>query len=152
MGELLVAALYVVPFFLLLGLGFSIGRLNEANHLRQLQRDEQQLSYITITDMRRLPSNWKAANATLVTGTAVIATDYFKTFAAGLRNLFGGEVHGYVTLVSRARREACVRMLREAQVAGANAVWNVRFETSTIGGRRANGVEVIVYGTAMHVQ
>jgi len=151
-SDLIVALVYIVPFLLLLVMGYGIGRMNETSHLRRLQHDEQELRYITVTAMRRLPSNWHVAEATLVSGTVVIATDYFKTFSAGLRNLFGGEVRGYVTLVDRARREASVRMLREAQAAGANAVWNVRFQTSTIGGRRANGVEIIVYGTAMHVR
>ncbi len=54
--------------------------------------------------------------------------------------------------MERARREAIVRMTEQAQSAGCNMVWNVRLETCTIGGkenRKAAGVEVIAYGTAM---
>ena len=153
MSDLLTLILSVGSFLVLLTMGYAIGRMNERAHLRQLVRQEHELGYMMISDMRRLPDNWNAEHATLVTGTAVIATDYFKTFAASLRNLFGGEVRSYVTLVERARRQAIVRMLREAQAYGANVVWNVRLETSTIGGRQgANGVEVIAYGTCMLVR
>jgi len=71
------------------------------------------------------------------------------------RNLFGGGVPGYERLMERARRQALVRMLWQAQEYGANAVWNVRLETSTIQGKRegqSGGVEVLAYGTAMKVR
>jgi len=136
----------------LIAVGFVVGRTVEVAHLKRLDRAEGELSHIMISDMKRLPSNWHATEARLVTGTAVIATDYFKVFAAALRNLFGGSVAGYESLMSRARREAVVRMRREARSAGANIIWNVRIETSTITGQsRRGGVEVIVYGTAMRV-
>jgi len=103
--------------------------------------------------MRQLPRNLKVKDGFLVAGSVVIATDYFKVFAAGLRGLFGGELRTYRSLMSRARREALVRMLEQAKQAGAQAVWNVRFETSTIEGkRRAGGAEVLAYGTALRTE
>lgn len=136
----------------LIAAGFFIGRAVELAHLKRLDRDERELARIMISNLKRLPANWRAADAHLVTGTAVIATDYFKVFAASLRNLFGGNIRGYESLMDRARRQAIVRMCRSAQAAGANVVWNVRVETSTITGlTRAGGVEVMVYGTAMRV-
>ena len=57
--------------------------------------------------------------------------------------------------MERARRQALVRMLRQAQQFGANVVWNVRIETSTIQGKqegKSGGVEVMAYGTAMKVR
>ena len=134
--------------------GFVIGRIVETNHLKRLDADERDLSSIRMSDLARLPTHWRAAAPALVTGTAVVATDYFKVVAASLRNLFGGGVRSYETLVSRARREAIVRMLREARSHGANVVWNVRIETATIQGKqqgKSGGVEVIAYGTALHV-
>ena len=138
----------------LLVLGGLIGSATEAAHFRRLDAQEQELAHILMSDMKRLPDNWQAANARLVTGSVVIATDYFKVFVAGLRNLFGGRIRGYERLMERARREAIVRMLREAQATGANAVWNVRLETSTIHGKqqgKSAGVEVMAYGTALKV-
>lgn len=146
---------YLLQFgilLVLLGTGFFIGRLVETMHLRRLAQDEAELAHIMVADLRQLPTNWNAAQPVLVTGMAVIATDYFKVFAANLRNFVGGNVRGYEVLVDRARREAIVRMLREAQRTGSNVVWNVRIETSTVGGRSGGGVEAIAYGTALQVR
>lgn len=142
----------ITIFFVLLVGGFIFGRLVELAHLRRLAIEEEELSDIMVTDLRRLPANWNASHAVLVTGTCVIATDYFKVFIAGLRNLFGGNVPGYEVLMNRARRQARVRMLQEARRLGANVVWNVRIETSSISETRlGRGVEAIIYGTAMRV-
>ncbi|HUT13450.1 MAG TPA: YbjQ family protein [Thermoguttaceae bacterium] len=149
MGELLItlgvsAALLILAFW--------IGGSIESSHFRRLAQRELALSAITVSNLKWLPENWRASDGVLVTGEAVIATDYFKVFVAGLRNLFGGRIRAYETLVERARREAIVRMLEQAQAAGANVVWNVRIETATIQGKqqgKSGGVEVIAYGTAM---
>jgi uncharacterized protein YbjQ (UPF0145 family) len=139
---------------LVLVVALLIGSSVESSHFRRLAAREQALSGIMLSDLKWLPPNWQATGAALVAGEAVIATDYFKVFAASLRNLFGGQVRSYETLVERARREAIVRMLEQARSAGANAVWNVRIETTTIQGKqqgKSGGIEVLAYGTAMVV-
>lgn len=144
----------IVATVILLILGLAIGSTVESSHFRRLAAREQDLSHLVVSDLKRLPANWVASDGTLVTGEAVIATDYFKVFVASLRNLFGGRVASYETLVERARREAIVRMLQQAQAAGANVVWCVRIETSTIQGKqqgKSGGIEVLAYGTAMQV-
>lgn len=134
---------------------YVVGTSIEAAHFRKLAQWEQELSGIMVSDLKRVPPNWHVAEASLVVGEAVIATDKFKVFVAGLRSLFGGGVPGYERLMERARRQALVRMLWHAREYGANAVWNVRIETSTIQGNRegkSGGVEVLAYGTAMKVR
>jgi len=134
---------------------YVVGSSVEAAHFRRLARWERELSGILLSDMKRVPPNWHVAEAGLVVGEAVIATDKFKVFVAGLRNLFGGGVPGYERLMERARRQALVRMLWHARQYGANVVWNVRVETATIQGKRegqSGGVEVLAYGTAMKVR
>ena len=154
MENVIIILLYIgVPLLLLL-LGGVIGGAVESAHFRRLDAREQGFSDILLSDTKRLPAGWRASDAVLVNGEAVIATDYFKVVAASLRNLFGGRVRGYETLMDRARREAVCRMLDRARRAGANVVWNVRIETSTIQGKKqgkSGGVEVLVYGTAMKV-
>ena len=152
MGEII--GYFGVPLALLI-LGLVVGGAIEASHLRRLDRDEQALSQIVVSDLRWLPPNWRASDGVLVIGEAVIATDYFKVFMATLRNFFGGRVRSYETLMARARREAIVRMLEQAQAVGANVVWSVRIETATIQGKqqsKSGGVEVLAYGTAMTVR
>ena len=131
---------------------FLIGKGIELHHFKKLAEREQQLSGIIVTNLKTIPPQYENAQPILVMGSAVIATDYFKVFAAELRKLFGGEMKSYVTLMERARREAMLRMLEQAAGQGASAVWNIRYETSTTHGqqkRRPGGVEVLAYGTAL---
>ncbi len=152
MGEIVNLLLSIaIPLGLLVA-GLLIGGAVERAHLRRLDRREEELSGIMVSDMRWLPAGWQVDDGHLVVGEAVIATDYFKVFVAGLKNLFGGRVRSYETLVDRARREALVRMLDQARAAGCNVVWSVRVETATIQGKqqgKSGGIEVMAYGTAM---
>lgn len=140
----------------LLALGYAIGGMRERHHLKTLDKREAELAKILVTDIRDLPAHWKARRGSLVQGQAVIGSDYFKTFIAGIVNIFGGRVGAYESLMTRARREARLRMVDEAARQGMNAVWNVRMETSTIG--RASGragmsmAEIHVYGTALLIE
>ena len=54
----------------------------------------------------------------LVTGECVISGDYFKNFVAGLKNLFGGRLTTFESVIDRGRREAILRMREKAR--GAN--------------------------------
>lgn len=137
-------------FLCLLGLGFFVGHFRESRHLTQLALREHKLCSLVASSLKRLPKGTRSEALGLVTGSAVIATDYFKIFLSMLRNLFGGEMKSYETLVRRGRREAHVRMLSEAKQLGADAVINIRYQTSTIGGKtKVGGIEVIAYGTAL---
>ena len=144
------------PVVILLILGFSIGSLVERAHFKRLAASEAALSDISVTDLQSLPPGWEAESCGLVFGEAVIASDYFKTFAASLRKLVGGELRTFESLMIRARREALVRMLKSARQMGANHVANVRFATSNIGSMRrrrpAAMVEMYAYGTALRIR
>ena len=84
----------------------------------------------------------------LVQGNTIRAKHLGKDIFAGLKNLVGGELHGYTELLTESRREAMTRMLAQAQQLGANAVVNVRFSTSSI---TQGAAELYVYGTAVVV-
>jgi uncharacterized protein YbjQ (UPF0145 family) len=84
----------------------------------------------------------------------VVSIDYFKRLLAILRNIFGGRVSAYESLVDRARREAILRMKESANKSGADIVVNMRLETATIGynanqKRHVGSIEAIDYGTAI---
>ena len=143
----------IIPVVFLLALGYGVGRYRERRHIRALVRREREFADMRVSNLKAVPEPETVQRAMMVTGEVVIATDYFKSFAARLRNIVGGEVRAFETLMNRARREATLRMLAEARRAGAAEVWNVRLETSNIrsGGRRqtAVSVEVFAFGTAV---
>jgi uncharacterized protein YbjQ (UPF0145 family) len=143
----------VGPVVVFLLLGFTVGSVRERRHFGSLLRRERRFADIGIVNVKRVRSPETVRNAVLVTGEVVIATDYFKGFAARLRNIVGGEIRSYETLMERARREATLRLLQMAREIGSAEVWNVRYETSNImsAGRRspAVSVEVFAFGTAV---
>jgi uncharacterized protein YbjQ (UPF0145 family) len=149
------AIIQIVVFLVLLAIGVFAGRANEKKHYRELQEAEDDLSDIVVSN-RRSTGDAAAApsRGTLVVGSVVIAEDYFKRVAASLKSLIGGNLRGYETLLERGRREAIVRMKREARRLGATHVVNVRLETASLsedwsGRRPMFSAEFIAYGTAL---
>ena len=65
---------------------------------------------------------------------------------AGLRTIFGGEIHEYTQLLEEARRQAIDRMVANAATMGANAIVMMRFDSSEIGQLMS---EIVAYGTAV---
>ncbi|CAC11328.1 conserved hypothetical protein [Thermoplasma acidophilum] len=68
---------------------------------------------------------------------------------AGLRSLAGGEIKEYTKMLSDARNTAMERLQSAAEQIGANAVINVRFDSSDIGQVMT---EIVAYGTAVLVE
>lgn len=85
----------------------------------------------------------------LVQGNTVRAKHFGRDFAAGLKNIVGGELKGYTELLTESRRQAIERMMAQARQLGANAVVNVRFTTSSI---TSGAAELYAYGTAAVVE
>ena len=147
----------VVPVGFLLMLGWIAGRTAERLHVRSLRMREEALAHVLVTDVRTFPpAADPSAHAAVVMSEVVIATDYMKTFLAGLRKIVGGELHSYQSLLTRARREAVLRLMDQAVGLGYDAVCNVRLNTADIGGgtmrKRAAMVELIATGTAYRRQ
>lgn len=146
------ALLQLGIFVFLLLIGFAFGQRAEKKHYQSIRRREDLLRQVVVsTD--RLPEPALISHHTqLVAGSVVISVDYFKVIAAALRNLVGGRIRAYESLLDRARREALLRMQQQAKELGAVAVINTKFETSRISGNAGQGigsVEVLAYGTAM---
>lgn len=134
-----------VPLALLF-VGLAVGTFLEQRHLRELTQREARTTHVVLSDLRTLPPGLAVNSAMMVSGNVVVATDYFKRVAAGLRNLVGGEVKSYRLVMDRGRREARLRMIEEAERMGASTIINVRYLTSTV----ANGsAEIMCYGTAV---
>ena len=141
---------------LALFVGWFVGHLSESRHERSLAEREEALRDIAATDMRT-PPGFAAAEGPcmLVSGEAVVASDTFKSWVFGLKNIVGGESKSFTRLFERARREALLRMKARARELGCNAVCNVRFDSADIGGnasgmkkKGSNMAVALVSGTA----
>lgn len=136
-------------FIALLAVGYFAGSMVERQHYASIRRREQEYRDV-LAFMARFPfDRTTPQRAFLVHGAVVVSADYFKTFVAGLRNLFGGRFRSYETLMERARREALLRLKADARRKGAKTVICVRFETTSIATGWAPAMEVLAYGTAL---
>lgn len=102
-----------------------------------------------ITNLEYLPDRKIVRHIGLVQGSTVRAKHAGRDFMAGLKNIFGGELKGYTELLNESRDEAIERMMEQAQQAGANAVINVRFSTSSVA---AGAAEIFAYSTAVVIE
>ena len=145
----------LIVFLSLLALGYGAGTWAEKRHYRSIAERELasiNLPAVTLKSVD-IPEH-KIRSAKMVYGSAVISVDYFKRILAGLRNIFGGTVKSYESLIDRARREALLRM--KAMAGEATIIVNVRIETAAIGkqSKRKNigCLEAMAYGTALIVE
>ena len=141
----------IIITLILISLGYLFGRHAEKKHYQNIIAREETMNALPAIASRIPPTDGRYKQ-TLVSGNVVIANDYFKTFVAGLRNLFGGKVSSYETLLDRARREAALRMKEQAMELQADLIFNVKYETASITKGKSNRmpmIEVLAYGTAL---
>ncbi|MGB5194436.1 MAG: YbjQ family protein [Polyangiales bacterium] len=102
-----------------------------------------------LTNIESVPGRQIVQHFGLVQGSTIRAKHFGRDFAAGLKNIVGGELKGYTELLQESRAEATSRMIEQATSLGANAVVNVRFTTSSV----AQGAsEILAYGTAVRIE
>ena len=99
-----------------------------------------------VSNLEIVPGRRVVKHLGLVQGSTVRAKHVGKDLLAGLKNIVGGELTSYTELLLEARKEATERMVEQAEAAGANAVLNVRFSTSSI---TQGAAELLAYGTAV---
>jgi uncharacterized protein YbjQ (UPF0145 family) len=133
----------------LLAVGYFVGRVLERRHYVSIRQRERELQGVVALSTRYVPEGVVATGASMVSGSVVVSSDYFKSFVAGFRNLVGGRFRGYELLLERARREALLRLKLQAREAGATLVIGVRFHSTRVAGSTTPAVEVMAYGTAL---
>ena len=141
----------VIIFLTLLLLGYGVGQFVERRHYRSIIEREAKYNALPAIASRYPPIEPHYSQV-LVTGSTVVSVDYFKRFLAALRNLFGGRVTSYESLLDRARRESLLRMKEKSAALGASMVFNVKYETASISkgaGNTIGSIEVLAYGTAL---
>ena len=84
-----------------------------------------------------------------VFGVVVRSRGLAGNIMAGLRSIIGGEITEYTALLEEARRHAIDRMVKNANIVGANAVVMMRFDSSEMGQTMS---EIVAYGTAVVVE
>jgi uncharacterized protein YbjQ (UPF0145 family) len=99
-----------------------------------------------LSNLEVIPGKRVVKHLGLVQGSTVRAKHVGKDLFASLKNIVGGELKGYTELLQESRDEALERMVKQAEAAGANAVLNVRFATSSI---TQGAAELFAYGTAV---
>ena len=72
-----------------------------------------------------------------------------RDITALFRNVVGGEVSEYTSLLAQSREEALQRMKDVAVDKGANAIVGMRFMTSMVA---QGSAEILAYGTAVVVE
>jgi len=82
----------------------------------------------------------------VIRGITVRSRSALGNIAGGFQSLFGGRLSIYVELCENAREEAYQLMIQHAEVAGATAIINMRYDANEV----MQGVtEVLAYGTAV---
>jgi len=128
-----------------------IGSIGEKKHYESIHARERASVHVPVIPTSVSDDSKQVISAVLVTGATVVSPDAFRRFLASVRNLFGGRLRSYESMLDRARREAVLRMKEQAP--GADAFVNFRMETSKIGGQQRKqgiiAIEVLAYGTAL---
>jgi len=151
------ALVNAIMFFVTIGVAYAVGTAVEADHYAKIKKKEIEYLSLPVVTSKNIEPIDHIEDAQLIYGSVVISLDYFKRFLAGLRNIFGGRIKSYETLLDRGRREAILRMKERAKVNGFDMVLNMRFQTSSIGQVTAKKgtvgcFEVMAYGTAVKLK
>ena len=142
-----------ILIILLIILTYFTGSVIEKSHFRNIIKREKALIRKPVTSYKKktLPKNKRIKKVELVTGETVISGDYFKNFAAGLKNFFGGRLTSFESVIDRGRREAILRMREKAK--NASIIINTKVETVMLNdiymSQSVPQCAIIAYGTAV---
>ena len=146
-----ICVVYATPIIFALS-GLVIGSILESRHFSSIRKREAQFIQYPAVPTPSLDENREVRDSQLVSASVVVSLDYFKRILASFRNIFGGRVRSYESLLDRAKREAVLRL--KEQKPESNIIVNLRIRTSQISqtqGRKKGlgAVEVLAFGTAV---
>ena len=81
-----------------------------------------------------------------VFGVTTQSKNVFSNIGAGLKNIVGGEIKAYTSMLHESRQKAIDRLKEEAAAKGADAIVMMRFDSGSIG---TDMQSVVAYGTAV---
>lgn len=135
------------PVIALFLIGLTVGTILQRRHYRSLEQREAALGSFLLTNVGITSTQ----PGELVTGSTVVAYDFFRRVAILLRKMIGGRFSMHEAFMERARREAILRMAESAKNRGATSVHNIRLVSTNLGDSNSamGGCEVLAYGTAI---
>ena len=87
----------------------------------------------------------------IVHGSAVMGSNVFRDFFASIRDVVGGRVGSYETVVADAQEAALANLIERAESLRADAVIGVSFDHDSIGGDNKTILMVSATGTAVRL-
>ncbi|MEO0453590.1 MAG: heavy metal-binding domain-containing protein [Verrucomicrobiota bacterium] len=154
MVDLVILLIFYGTPVILIFVGMFAGSMIEKRHFQSIRARESGFTRLPAVPTKETDPSREIASSQLVTSNVVVSLDYFKRFIAGLRNLIGGRVQAYESLLDRARREAILRLKEQAP--DSDIIVNLRIDTSNIGNVQSSqknaglgAVEVLATGTAV---
>ena len=102
---------------------------------------------VIVTTTESVPGRTTAEVLGVVAGEAVKTAHLGKDIKAAVRDVFGGSINAYETLLDEARQEAARLMEYKAGLLGADAVVAMRYSSAYVG--RGGVATVVAYGTAV---
>ncbi|WP_412777056.1 M48 family metallopeptidase [Thalassospira lucentensis] len=130
---------------ILIGIAYLTGRVADGVHDRALKRDESLLPRQVLDSGSNIPGDIKLHDTAMVTGKVVIAEDRFRNLLARLRIFVGGRLSAHEASITRAKREAMLRLRTNAK--GASHIIGIRFDSAQLS---RGMIEMIVSGTALY--
>lgn len=102
-----------------------------------------------LTTGEKIPNKEASEILGIARGSTVRARNIGFDIFAGLKSIVGGEINEYTKLQAEAREQALERMKEDAQKLGADAVINIRLQSSVI---MQGASEILAYGTAIKLK
>lgn len=88
----------------------------------------------------------------IVSGDAVLGSNVFRDFFAGIRDIVGGRTGSYEKLFQEAKQIALDEMAERARALGADAIVAVDLDYEVIGGDNKTMLMVSANGTAVKIR
>lgn len=105
---------------------------------------------LTTTD--QVPGREIVEVVAIVSGEAVMGTNFFRDFLAGIRDIFGGRSGTYQRAMHDAKQAVLQEMAEEAKELGANAVVGITLLPYAIASDKDKMLAVSGSGTAVKVR
>jgi uncharacterized protein YbjQ (UPF0145 family) len=87
----------------------------------------------------------------VVHGSAVMGSNLFRDFFVGIRDVVGGRVGSYETVLADAKEAALADLVSRAEALRADAIIGVSFDHDSIGGDNKTILMVSATGTAVRL-